>query len=63
MIQIIKRALLSAEQGNRDKPYAIAAETGVAWIVKDDNSCIRLALFGCKVLRLIWPYRGGRISS
>jgi hypothetical protein len=53
VIRIIKRALLSAEQSNRDKLYVMAAEIGVAWMVKDDVGRVRLALFGCEVLRLI----------
>ncbi|KAI3589069.1 hypothetical protein IWW34DRAFT_585016, partial [Fusarium oxysporum f. sp. albedinis] len=52
VIRMIKRALSSAEQSNRDKLYVMAAEIGVAWMVEDDVGRVGLALFGCEVLRL-----------
>ncbi|KAM0080806.1 hypothetical protein ACKRZS_007033 [Fusarium odoratissimum] len=56
VIRMIKRAFLSAEQSNCDKLYVMAAEIGVAWMVEDDVGRVRLALFGCEVLRLVRPY-------
>ncbi|KAM0080466.1 hypothetical protein ACKRZS_007383, partial [Fusarium odoratissimum] len=56
VIRIIKRALSSAKQSNCDKLYVMAAEIGVAWMVEDDVGRVRLALFGCEVLRLVWLY-------
>jgi hypothetical protein len=56
VIQMIKRALSSAKQSNRDKLNAMAAKIGVAWMVEDDVGRVRLVLFGCVVLRLIRPY-------
>ncbi|KAH7190879.1 hypothetical protein DER44DRAFT_796126 [Fusarium oxysporum] len=64
VIRMIKRALERAEQGNRDRLHAMAAEIGVAWMVEDDDGRVRLALFGCEVLRLVRPYlHNPRISE
>ncbi|EXM16912.1 hypothetical protein FOTG_14809 [Fusarium oxysporum f. sp. vasinfectum 25433] len=56
VIDIIKEALARDKKGKGDILCMKAMEIGDAWDHKDDTSRIRLALFGCEILLLIWPH-------
>ncbi|EXA32421.1 hypothetical protein FOVG_16342 [Fusarium oxysporum f. sp. pisi HDV247] len=56
VIDIIKEALARDKKGKGDILRMKAMEIGDAWDHKDDTSCIRLALFGYKILLLVWPH-------
>jgi len=56
VINRIKEALARDKKGKGDILRMKAIEIRDAWDHKDDTSRIRLALFGCEILLLTWPY-------
>ncbi|SCO76924.1 uncharacterized protein FRV6_01136 [Fusarium oxysporum] len=56
VIDIIEEALARDKEGKGDILRIKAMEIRDAWDHKDDISRIRLALFGCEILLLIWPH-------